>query len=212
MLEAIVASCRAIASEPNLLILYHLSQEPELSAGVIAQRAAMLPSVASTHLGCLASRDLIRCRRSGARAYYRIASSAEGAQWPTPAPLMCRAFGDPDWATRGWDEGDTVHVQRLADAVAEGILVVCDVIFDAATAFANVRRLQIIRYVAKHGPCTNETLRNQLRMSSRACWRHIDKLARRGYVAAAAGGWQLVRRGRTPLHRELLASVMRGLR
>jgi len=211
MLEAIVASCRAIASEPNLLILYYLSQEPELRAGVIAQRSAMLRSVASTHLGRLASRHLIRCRRSGARVYYRLASSAEGAPWPTPAPLICRALGDPDWATRGWDERDTVHVQGLADAVPKGILVVCDVIFDAATAFANVRRLQIIRYVAKHGPCTSETLRTQLRMSSGACWRHIGKLVRRGYVVARAGGWQLVRRGRTPLHRALLASVMRGL-
>jgi DNA-binding MarR family transcriptional regulator len=80
-------------------------------------------------------------------------------------------------------------------------------LFEAATAFTDLRRLQILRYLAREGVTTSDTLRTQLRMSAWAVHRHTDKLIRRGYLTAQitddAVLYRLTDTFKTPLHARL---------
>ena len=59
MLEAISALCRVLACEARLIILYHLSQEAELSVTELARRANMSADLASQHLRRLTAARLV---------------------------------------------------------------------------------------------------------------------------------------------------------
>ena len=213
MLEEITATCRALACEANLIILELLSREGELSAGDIAERAGRLRSVTSTHLGKLATQGLVERRRSGGRVHYQLCSGpVEGTRF-APTALLGRAFGRARWAVKGWDEGQLLHISG-GGAADEGSVrrVLLDVVYDAATAFTNVRRLQIVCLLAVRGAITESAVRGELSMSRAACWRHLDKLVSRGYARSVGqGGWEVRATGRTPFHRGLRGSVLAAL-
>ena len=87
----------------------------------------------------------------------------------------------------------------------------CNVVFEAATAFANVRRLQILRWLVDGGEAQVDALTEKLRMSESAATRHMAKLSRRGYVRASRVGRELVYRlaprSKTPIHTTLFRIV-----
>jgi len=82
-----------------------------------------------------------------------------------------------------------------------------EVVFDAATAFTDLRRLQILRYLARRAETTPETFCSTLKMSPWAVIRHTDKLVRRGYLTRAEGEgaerYRLAREFKTPIHTRL---------
>jgi len=125
------------------------------------------------------------------------------------APLLRRALCKHKWATRGWDAETIVHL--AAETVGScGVTVarVLDVVFDAATAFGNVRRLQIVQLLRQRGTCAPHTIVGEAAMSPIACLRHLDKLQRRGYVRhMGAAAWSLCEKARTPFHAALLAEI-----
>jgi len=85
-------------------------------------------------------------------------------------------------------------------------------VLDAATAFTDLRRLQILRRLDAHGPATVAQIREELSMSKQAVSRHMTKLTRRGYVVAAdaqagAQAYALAAQAKTPVHAELLGII-----
>ncbi|MFC1806024.1 hypothetical protein ACFL09_03495, partial [Planctomycetota bacterium] len=156
---------------------------------------------------------LIVLRRSGGRVYYRLAAQESRAWGARAARLLRRALGDPAWATSGWGEDELVHVSDDRTVrPPRAILKVFDVVFDAATAFTNVRRLQILQLLGTRGACGLPSVVGELRMSPAACSRHTGKLSRRGYVVGKARArWALSKTARTSFHGALGALVMSGL-
>ena len=209
MLEAIVAVCRALACDARLLALYALSAGEELASKEIAERVALVPSQASRHLSRLSGVGLLRPRRSGAHVYYQFLPDELPALAGEVAPLVVRACRESRWATRGWREREILHlapdtVARLRPGVARSL----DVVFDAATAFGNVRRLQVLRLLLRSGPCGSQTVGRELRMSPWACVRHLGKLWQRGYVRLEGPGlWGVAAGCRTAFHSGLLDVV-----
>jgi hypothetical protein len=113
----------------------------------------------------------------------------------------------------GWDEQTLIHVAATTvEQVGSVRARLLDVIFDAATAFSNVRRLQLLRFPAERGPSLEASIVGELKMSPAACRRHTDKLLRRGLVRRQGGtGWALSDGARTPFHGGLTLEVLRRL-
>jgi len=196
----------------KLTVLYQLSRVRELPATELARRVMVAPDWLSNHLTRLTSVGLVRRRRSGAYIFYRLAGDDEGSGF-APASLVRRALLNARWATRGWDEKEVVHLSaRTMATVGRSVLRVFDVIFDAATAFGNVRRLQILRLLMQRGACSASSVVHELKISPAACCRHLDKLVRRGYVSRRGReAWALSKEPRSRFHAELLALVVSGL-
>jgi len=210
MLEAVCLVCRAVAGEARLRVLHALAGEEELPGKGVARRAGITPPGASKHMARLVAAQLARARRSGAYVYYGLATERGHGFGPAVGGLVARACRDPRWATAQWREKGVIHlssdtVARVGTRPARAL----DVVFDAATAFGNVRRLQIVRLLSLRPPCELGRVRQELRMSLRACERHLDKLARRRYVRRVASGeWALADRWRPPFHAALLGAVL----
>jgi DNA-binding transcriptional ArsR family regulator len=214
MIETVTRVCRAMASPPRLRILYHLALEPELPATEAVRRAALVQPRGSSHLRVLETTGLIRHRRSGARVYYALPEGEPEHTGFPPLELLRRAFDDPGWATQRWPEATFLHLSPDAvRRVPEEIGRLFDIVFDAATAFASVRRLQILRLLTQRGACRNAEITSELKISPPARVRHLDKLERRGYVRERRPGtWALRRRAKTPFHAGLLSRITPHLR
>ena len=213
MLETITTLCRTLASEPRLRILYVLTREQELHASEIATRARLSASGVSCHVRRLVSTGLLARRRSGARVFCQVPGRGHDGIGAQTADLVCRACRDVGWGTSGWDEGTLIHLSpSMSEQTGLPVARALDVLFDAATSFGNVRRLQLVRLLAQQGPCLEGQIVAQLKMSSIACRRHIDKLSRRGVVHRQGGdGWRLSKSQRTPVHAALAKLVLRWL-
>jgi len=214
MLETITTVCRAIASDARLLILHELASEQELEAVEIARRTGLTPDDVCHHTQRLRAAALVGHRRSGPRVFCRLTAATRDEWGPRAAVLVRRACRDPEWATSGWGEDQLVHLlpdtaRRVGLAAARAF----DVMFDAATAFGNVRRLQLVSLLLEAGPCGEEHIVQELSMSRAACWRHADKLLRRGVLRHAAPRvWALAGKPRTRFHGALTSLVVGDLR
>ncbi|HUT32705.1 MAG TPA: MarR family transcriptional regulator [Planctomycetota bacterium] len=204
--ELIVRVLRTIACATRLRILARLMRADEVSPSQLARDCHVRPDVLSVHLARLTSAGLIQRRRSGAKHYCSARSpysestlSGKVVAWLRDA-LPTSAQGPP---------AETSAQTRAARPSPEAHRAV----FDAATAFTHPRRIQILRRLAQGKPPNVATLSRDLRMSKAAVSRHTDKLMRRGYVRplppARGTTYQLVRKGKTPLHGRLLAIVSR---
>ena len=212
MLETIAATCRTVACSARLRLLYHLCLEAELPAAELARRSGLLPSVASTHLTRLVTRGLIQRRRSAAQVHFGFLAPRQGRERFAPGPLVRRAVMEPEWAADGWPHGELLHVNQAGQSdIPEPVVRAFDVVYDAATAFGNVRRLQIVRLLSTSGACSMPAMGEKLSMSRPACSRHVDKLLRRGYLDGRRGTWGLAEGSTTPLHGAFLTLVLAAL-
>ena len=213
MLEQMAAACRCVASDAKLRVLYELTRQGELRGSGLAEDAGLTPDGLSHHARRLSALGLIERRRAGAAVFWGWAAPARGDFATGLVGLVRRAFSDPDWASVGWDERRAVHLRPDTVAhVGQRIAPALDVVFDAATAFGNVRRLQLVRLILRSGPCRAERIAGEFRMSHEACERHTDKLRRRGVIKRSAKGWEMSKTSRTPFHKGLTALVARRLR
>ncbi len=209
MLETIAATCRCLACDARLAIIHALCHQTELRASAIAREVGISAELAAHHLRRLTACAVIRPRRSGRYIYYRLTPTPAPPSRFAPVGLLRRAFRDTAWPAKGWDKDEVVHITfPQAAALAPHVVRAMDIVFDATTAFGQVRRLQLMRFLACEGQAGVEKLTQQLSMSPQACWRHLDKLVRRGYIRAARRGvWALCERGETPFHEALLAEA-----
>ena len=201
--EIIAQVARAIACFARLRILSRLAKTAEMAPTRLATDLAMPPPVISAHLRRLSSTGLIQRRRSGSwcycvpkSPYSNRALSGMVASWlfgilrkPAEAIRDCRLS----------------QVCNLAEGALEATLHT--LIFEAATAFTNVRRLQILRQLSKNEVVTSEVLSQELSMSESAVSRHTAKLIRRGYVTLAQTkrplGYRLAGEFKSPIHARL---------
>ena len=212
MLEKLANVCRALASESKLLIVHILSRKTELPATDIARETDMTKPMVSNHLKQLVALGLASPRRSGAHVFYSLGVHQPSQQTFDPLPLVRLALNDAKWASKGWETTELVHLSsETATQLSPVTAHVLDIVFDAATAFGNVRRLQILRLLGSSGARTATEIRQELSMSASAVDRHLEKLWRRGYVRQEGGVWRLRKDAKTPFHAKLWALVRSAL-
>jgi DNA-binding MarR family transcriptional regulator len=81
------------------------------------------------------------------------------------------------------------------------------------TAYTHLRRLMLLRYLARRGACSVEQLCEQLKMSKAAAHRHLRKLRRRALVnpSQAALLWSFAPQTQASGQQRLLTCVVRAL-
>jgi ArsR family transcriptional regulator len=67
-----VAMMKALANEHRLLILCHLIEAGELSAGALVDRIGLSQSALSQHLGKLREHEIVEFRREAQSLFYRV--------------------------------------------------------------------------------------------------------------------------------------------
>lgn len=205
--ELVVRILRTVACRTRLRILSRLATGQEATPTQLAHALRLRPDLVCAHLARLDSAGLVQRRRSGARCYYiarspysQHALSGQVTAWLQDA-LRANAPGAPVVPRSQHNAVDTPATPRDMGGA----------IFDAATAFTNTRRLQILRRLAGGAEVDAPTLSKELRMSDAAVSRHIDKLMRRGYVRVARRKHRLVCRlgteAKTSFHGRLLEIV-----
>ncbi len=205
--DLIVRLARALACRERLRILSRLMVSDELAPSELARDLSLSPSSVSTHVGKLSTTGLLRRRHSGAWSYcigesYYADSTLSGM---TVAWLRM-ILSSPNKTRR--DCGLKQVRNPFSDAAMTPIY---DLIENAATAFTDLRRLQILRYLTRHNQASSDELRATLKMSPWALSRHVHKLARRGYIrlheSGRAAAYRLSDRPKTPIHREMCRIV-----
>ena len=204
--ELIVRLARTIACMPRLALLSAIGRVDEISPSELARQLRMSRHLVSAHLLRLSAVALIQRRRSGAWHYcrpgspYRVETlSGQLASW---------LQGFLGGATGPHED---LGVQQLRDTSGEELADRPRVlVFDAATAFTSVRRLQILRYVSGT-PAKSATLCAELHMSHAAAGRHLAKLVRRGFVVAGGSPrravYRLATTFATPVHARLFEII-----
>ena len=152
-------TCRVIASETRLQMLWYLFSEGELTVTECGQLMGLSPSNTSFQLKMLRECGLIVSRREKMEVFCR----AEANSAVDFAPEVLAALRD-----------------CYKNAVAFKTLI------RHATAFTHERRIEIFRALRGRS-LTTLALRDATGMSSTALCRHLDKLMRRGYVKRIKG-------------------------
>jgi len=205
--EVIVRVLRTVACQTRLRILAHLLGAKEATPTQLARELGIELDLACAHLSRLAAAGLILRRRSGLRCFCIARSpysdktlSGQVLAWVRDA---LRAESPTGPRTR---PPDSANVTAMAPVPQSHTIV-----FHAATAFTNLRRIQLLRRLEDGKPADVAALTRELRMSGAALGRHVRKLMRRGYVRAAQHKgrhlYRLTRDGATPLHARLLELV-----
>lgn len=88
------------------------------------------------------------------------------------------------------------------------------VLFAHYTAYTHLRRLLLVRQLAREGACSCEELESSVGMSPDAAGRHLDKLRRRGLVRQADNDskkWELAGSEKAAFRQSLLEAVLHAL-
>jgi len=198
---------RTIASRPRLRILSFVSRELEAPPTGLSEQLGVPLDLVCTHLRVLTTAGLVQRRRSGTWCYCKAESPYRSDTLSGALALWLYAvLREP---VKGLKDYGPVQVRNLCRDAAEDSLH--GIIFDAATAFTQVRRLQLLRRLGQADAVVAASLMRELSMSGAAVTRHAQKLIRRGYVEALrvgrAIGYTLSREFKTPAHERMLQIV-----
>lgn len=158
-------TCRVIANETRLNLLWTLFDETELPVWKLSQRTDMSMSNTSTQLRALHSRGLISMRRKKMMVLYRAEPNTALAF----APRLLQAL-------------QNCHDNSVSFKT----------VIRMATAFTHERRIDIVK-VLNTAPLDYQQLLNHTGMSTSALSRHLGKLIARGYVKEQKGIYRLTR-------------------
>lgn len=205
--EIVALIARTIACRPRLRILARLATAGEIAPTTLARELRLPIDALSAHLRRLTAAGLIQRRRSGTWAYCVAGSPAKTGTLPSRITLwLYKAVALPEH-TDAVGESTPRRDHNLSEALQRQHAT----IFEAATAFTHVRRLQILRHLCRQKPATVEALTQHLHMSPSALSRHMAKLIRRGYVEVAPAPrvptYRLTRQCKTPMHAKLFQLV-----
>jgi DNA-binding transcriptional ArsR family regulator len=209
--EITVRVARAIASLVRLRLLSCLACDRELNPNRLAERLRIPASVVSAHLRTLLAAGLVRRRRSGAWSHYKADSPyGENTISGRLIAWLVSTLRTPEHQPE--DSGPGKLRDDPCPGGSDTDSAVLKAIFDAATAFTDLRRLQILRHLARHGAATTRELVAELSMSDQAASRHIAKLRRRGYVRTRQPSprhftYELSAASKTPVHAEMFDIV-----
>jgi len=212
MNEIIVRLSRAIASRPRLRILSHLAQHDEAMPTQLQTELGLPLNALSQHLRVLSFVGLIRSRRSGVRCHYEFRSpyneqTLSGRTSSLLKKLLEKRSGSRDCELHEVRNDSSPATQKTMH----------EVVFDAATAFTDLRRLQILQYLQAHSQATAQELISQLKMSAYAVSRQTAKLRRRGFLSSERTGinqlvFRLSTQFKTPIHARMLEIVTAACR
>lgn len=160
---ALWRSCRVIACETRLRLLWHIMENGELSVNAVRQLAELSQPSASIQLKVLASRGLVVYRREGMQVIYRAEAdlAVEFAEELLEALRIC-------------------YERRISFRT----------MIRQATAFTHERRVEVVRTL-RSGAIAFPELQDKTGMSSSALSRHLDKLERRGFVKRVGGVYKI---------------------
>ena len=168
-------TCRVLASETRLQLLWHLFREGELCVGQLAQRTGTSTPNASNQLRALSARGLISPRREKMNVIYRAEANSE----VDFAPGLLKALR-------------ACHERSMTFKTA----------IRQSTAFTHERRIEIV--IVLHGKSlTFGELRDATNISPTALSRHLAKLEVRRFAKRIDGMYRLSQPG-NPLGRELI--------
>jgi len=205
--DIVVRVMRAIASYSRLTLLRLMAGQGEMTPTDLAKETGLSKPAVSLHLRHLASAGLVRRRPSGTRCFC-VAKPIYGPKTLSGrmSSYLVRLFRSPD-RTLGKRELGRMRAGEEPGVGSE----VERAVFDAATAFTNLRRLRILDQLEEHGDTSFDALRRKLKMSAAALSRHVDKLVRRGYVEVEdeTSNWmcRLAHGRKTPIHAAFLRIV-----
>ena len=149
-------TCRVIANEQRMLLLYSLFKNNGQCVFELAQNIGIRPEHASIHLRSLNSRGLILQKREK----MRLLCSTQANEEVDSAPLLLNALR-------------TCYKQQTPTHV----------LTKQATAFTHARRIEIIRCIPSAG-ITKDQLNEQTNISYSALTRHLNKLESRGFITS----------------------------
>ncbi len=171
-------TCRVIASETRLKLLWQLFETGELCVQELVERTGISRPNASNQLRALNARGLITPRREDMRVIYRAEANTE------------IGFAEPLLTT----------LRTCFDCS-----MTFKTIIQQATAFTHERRIEIVRALDGKKLQFHELL-EATALSSAALSRHLRKLEDRGIVRGIGGQYRLSRTG-NPLGRTLVKIV-----
>ena len=173
-------TCRIIANETRLQLLWEIFNEEELCVSQLVEKTGITRPNASNQLRALSARGLITSRRKKLYVFYRAEANAEIAY----APLLLSAL-------------KKCHRQSMP----------FDMVIRQATALTHERRIEIVRALNGHFMPFNR-LRDRTRISAPALSRHLEKLEARGFIRGSDDCYRLIQ-PENSLGRTLLEIVRR---
>jgi DNA-binding transcriptional ArsR family regulator len=198
--EIIIRMARTLACLERLRILSYLVAEGEAPPSEMSRRLRITPNALSMHLARLTAVGLIKRRRSGAWSYCAAESPyGPGTLSGMTLEWLKRILTEPVQTLQncGLHEVRNLSARECAKQLHR-------LIFEVATAFTDLRRLQILRLLAQEGEVEAHTLGERLQMSGWAVARHMSKLERRGYLcsrtAEESAFCALAKTFKTPVH------------
>ncbi len=171
-------TCRVIASETRLRLLWYLFEEGELCVGQLAERTGISRPNASNQLRALGARGLLASRRKKNKVFYRPEANRAIAFAPGLLAVL-----------------ETCYERSVPFKT----------VVRQATAFTHERRIEIVRALDGKPLCFDE-LRDATGISPAALLRHLEKLEARRFVKTTGEKCRIGRPG-NPLGRELLGIV-----
>ena len=89
------AVLKSLSNEARLLVLCHLSEASELSAGELTRRVGLSQSALSQHLARLRDDGLVTTRKEAQAVFYRVADPKVHRVLALLHELYCPALGAP---------------------------------------------------------------------------------------------------------------------
>lgn len=162
---ALWRSCRTIACETRLKLLWVLFREKELCVSDAAECVRIGNAQTSLQLHALNERGLICFRREKMQVYYR----PEANELVEFAPQLLEALRQ-------------CYERQMAHAT----------VIRHATAFTHERRIEVVRALDRTTMSWND-LAIETGMSESSLFLHLGKLEKRGFVVKTGDAWQLTR-------------------
>jgi len=208
-MNLIVTACRTLASRPRLRLLHAIYAAPAITVHDLAGTVAQPPAMTSHHLKLLGDFRFIQAVPSGRYVHYHppVAGATAHPFLQGLQTLMHAVCAAP--------EPHCIPVQVCDSAPASSWEDVYAALVNLFTTYTHLRRLLILRQLARQGECTADDLSESIGMSADATYRHLDKLKRRSVIASIAAApamWCLVPHEGSACRQQLLALVLRELR
>ena len=156
-------TCRVIANENRLRLLWLIFEDSSLCVGDLAAEVGITPATASNQLRILCDEGFIVAHRSGMQVFYAATS--------TSAPP---------------------HILSLLEALRKSWAksVPFTSILHQATGFTHQRRIELAKQISAADLPLNDLLDKTV-MSYSALSRHLHKLQTRGYIDLSNGKYRL---------------------